>query len=66
MTAKVIAMDTRRLKVVKKYEPRIGYYKPFPWINISGKWVEKAGFDIGDNIQVSVGKSFLMIWKEPQ
>ncbi|MDR6339887.1 hypothetical protein HNQ91_002952 [Filimonas zeae] len=57
-------MHTRQLKVVRIGLPRVGYYKFVPWINLSGVWLKNAGFEIGDNITVSTGTGFLMIWKE--
>jgi len=34
-----------------------------PFIRISGKWLQAAGFDQGDRIQVEVGHGYLTIKK---
>jgi toxic protein SymE len=32
-----------------------------PWLNLSGLWLAEAGFDIGDEIDISVAKNTLTI-----
>lgn len=32
-----------------------------PWISLSGVWLEKAGFEIGDTIQITVQDNALSI-----
>ncbi|NML40426.1 type I toxin-antitoxin system SymE family toxin [Chitinophaga sp. G-6-1-13] len=32
-----------------------------PWLNLSGAWLEKAGFDVGDNIAIAVRKNAIKI-----
>jgi hypothetical protein len=36
-------------------------YKPAPFIRIGGRWVEKAGFQVGDCIQVVTIKDMILI-----
>jgi len=68
MTAKLFTMYERRLKVVYKsansvYNTCNNYV---PWINISGRWLEKAGFAIGEFVIVSVESDRLTITKCPE
>ncbi|MEI3800377.1 MULTISPECIES: SymE family type I addiction module toxin [unclassified Chitinophaga] len=51
----------RKAKLHYKSVPRLCEYKRVPWINLSGFWLEKAGFEIGDNIAISVTKETLII-----
>jgi toxic protein SymE len=53
----------RKAKLHYKSVPRLYDYKQVPWLNLSGHWLEKAGFKIGDLIAVSVGKNTLTIKK---
>ncbi|RAJ76680.1 toxic protein SymE [Chitinophaga dinghuensis] len=48
-------------KVHYKSVPRDTYYKSVPWLNLSGVWLEKVGFDIGDNYQIEVKNNSLVI-----
>ncbi|WP_408273947.1 SymE family type I addiction module toxin [Paraburkholderia nemoris] len=34
---------------------------PAPWIRLSGRWLEEAGFQIGGRIRVEVGRGKLVI-----
>lgn len=34
-----------------------------PKINLSGNWLEKAGFEIGEKVTISVSKNLLIIKK---
>jgi len=43
-----------------------------PWLRIQGKWLERAGFEIGDKVRVEVGVRRLVIeveqkfeWNDP-
>ncbi|RXK81267.1 SymE family type I addiction module toxin [Filimonas effusa] len=71
MTAKVIPFNnnSRFLKVTSKSIFRsskfIGcsYYKNVPWINLSGVWLQNAGFNTGDTISISIEENCLIISK---
>lgn len=54
----------RKLTVSSIYCKTI-FKKPIvkPKITISGDWVEKAGFEIGDKITISVSNNLLIIQK---
>ncbi|RXK86758.1 SymE family type I addiction module toxin [Filimonas effusa] len=68
MTAKLVSMYERRLKVVYKHTNSLYYTSNnrVPWINISGRWLEKAGFLIGESVTVSVESDRLTITKCPE
>lgn len=51
----------RSAKLHYKSTPRLCEYKQVPWLNLSGLWLEKAGFNVGDNISISVAKKTLVI-----
>ena len=36
-------------------------YDPVPWIRLSGRWLNEAGFDISDKVRVEVQKDKLII-----
>jgi toxic protein SymE len=38
-------------------------YVQVPWLNLSGQWLEKAGFPIGEPIVISFSKNKLVITK---
>lgn len=45
----------RQVKLHPKYSPRIATNdKIVPWLTLSGLWLEKAGFNIGDVMAVTV------------
>jgi len=35
--------------------------KQVPWLNVSGVWLEQAGFGIGDQIEITVRQNELII-----
>ena len=52
-------IKNRRLKV---YGQSNGYnYQDVPTIVLKGKWLEAAGFSIGENINITIEKSALII-----
>jgi len=68
MTAKLISMrPQRRLRVAYKFRPfDFGYgYRRVPFINLSGKWLQNAGFKEGEAIVVAVEHECLVIKKAP-
>jgi toxic protein SymE len=34
---------------------------PAPWIRLSGRWLEEAGFEIGERIRVDIQRGTLLI-----
>jgi len=44
----------RLIKLHGKAHRRDRYYKYLPWLNVSGVWLEQAGFNIGDMLEIHV------------
>ncbi|SJZ68162.1 Toxin SymE, type I toxin-antitoxin system [Chitinophaga eiseniae] len=55
--------NIRKAKLHYKSVPRIDSYITVPWINLSGHWLAKAGFRIGDNITIIIKRNSLQIKK---
>ncbi|MBV7532997.1 SymE family type I addiction module toxin [Chitinophaga sp. sic0106] len=54
----------RRGKLHGRYQELRNYWKRgryVPWLNIRGLWLEKAGFHVGDPIEITVEKGVLII-----
>ena len=51
----------RKAKLHCKNAPRDTKNVNVPWLNLSGLWLAEAGFDIGDEIDISVAKDTLII-----
>lgn len=54
-------LNDRKAKLHYKTAPRLVEYKKVPWLNLSGFWLEKAGFEIGDSIGITVNEGALII-----
>ncbi|HYD21841.1 MAG TPA: SymE family type I addiction module toxin, partial [Flavipsychrobacter sp.] len=54
----MIAKNTRQVKLHRKYRPVAGNrwpdYRQVPWLNVSGVWLERAGFRAGDAVEITV------------
>jgi len=37
-----------------------------PWLNVSGVWLEQAGFSIGDRVNIKVGRKRLIITRQDE
>lgn len=62
--------QTRRVKVHGLYRPGVITWgsnhntgKYVPWLNVNGLWLERAGFKIGDHIEIDVKNNQLIIKK---
>lgn len=53
--------NTRLIKLGGKAHPRDRGYKYLPWLNLSGVWLEQAGFAIGDQLEITVCNGHLEI-----
>ena len=54
----------RQLKLQRKYQPRQkerNGSKEVPWLNLSGLWLERAGFRTGDRVEIRVTNHQLVI-----
>lgn len=57
-------MKQRKVKissVFRKRKWRVGSL--FPYIRLQGAWIEKAGFEIGDNLEIEVAEGMLILMK---
>ncbi|GGH72374.1 hypothetical protein HNQ91_003425 [Filimonas zeae] len=57
----------RQLKVAYKFKP-VNYgcsHRQVPFINLSGNWLQNAGFKVGETIVVVVEHERLVIKKAP-
>lgn len=52
----------RQVKLHEKHSPRAyGQCRVVPWLTLSGVWLEKAGFRIGDVMAVTVSKDEIIV-----
>ena len=55
----------RQVKLYGKYRAQRYWHegpgKIVPWLNVSGRWLEEAGFHIDDPIEIVVSKQQLII-----
>ena len=55
-------MKTRNLKIQAKHSPRdYNRYRKVPTITLSGVWLEQAGFNIEDRIEIQVSENQLVL-----
>lgn len=59
-----IFFKTRSLKISSQFVKNL-WSKPTikPKLTISGKWMQEAGFEIGQEVTISVSKNLLVITK---
>ncbi len=57
----MIKQLTRKAKLHCKCVHRKYECIDVPWLNLSGLWLAEAGFDIGDQLNISVTKDTLII-----
>lgn len=55
--------NTRRAKLHSKYRALESNWqgKHVPWLNVSGVWLEQAGFNIGDQVEIIIENNLLTI-----
>lgn len=56
----------RKVKLQSKYRQLRGGWgnnteKEIPWLNVSGVWLEQAGFKAGDHIEITIENNMLTI-----
>ncbi|TWF39567.1 type I toxin-antitoxin system toxin SymE [Chitinophaga polysaccharea] len=54
-------MQSKTARIHARGGERADGRKTVPWLNLSGIWLEKAGFDIGDGISISVAPNSITI-----
>ena len=61
----MIHQNKRKVKLHSKYRDlaagRWPSYRQVPWLNVSGVWLERAGFHAGDQVEITVTKNQLVI-----
>jgi toxic protein SymE len=61
----MIQQTKRKVKLHTKYRDlaagRWPSYRPVPWLNVSGVWLERAGFRAGDAVEITVAENQLVI-----
>ena len=55
--------NIRNARLHSKSVPREQKDIEVPWLNLSGQWLTKAGFNIGDEISIIVKHNYLRITK---
>lgn len=59
--------QTRRVKLHSKFRKMPTSFfdmstgKEVPWLNVSGEWLRKAGFNAGDAVEITVANKMLII-----
>ena len=56
-------MDEKKTRKLKVYAQSGYHYKDTPTIILKGKWLEQAGFNIGDEIIITVAEGKATIEK---
>jgi hypothetical protein len=56
-------MAARKLKVYYSYRSRAGR-QPVPEVRLTGQWLEKSGFQIGDRVELTVKEGEIVIRRE--
>ena len=51
----------KRMKLHSKYRRCINRPNQVPWLNVNGLWLERAGFFIGQSIEIEVRDRRLII-----
>jgi hypothetical protein len=54
----------RRVRLQAKYRPWTSHWqgvKQVPWLTVSGVWLEKAGFQVDDPVEITVRDHELII-----
>lgn len=59
------AKTMRQVKMYSRYRGSskrwLGESKEVPWLNVSGLWLQDAGFNIGDQLQITITNHQLII-----
>jgi len=52
---------THYTRLISESQPRFGWTQFVPFLRLRGRWLERAGFAIGDDVQVVVEPGRLVI-----
>lgn len=58
----------RKVKLYGKRRQRVNHWnggRDYPWLNVSGLWLEQAGFKVGDAVEITVEQNTLIIKNLP-
>lgn len=61
-----MAKTVRRGKLHGRYQEVSNHWqngRDVPWLNVRGLWLEDAGFNVGDPIEITVTKGKLVVRK---
>lgn len=51
----------RQVKLQPKTRQLAYSRKDVPWLNVSGVWLEQAGFHVGDRVEITIEENTLII-----
>lgn len=53
----------RQIRLQSKSRPLVTCWqdKVVPWLSLSGVWLERAGFNPGDRVEITIGRRELII-----
>lgn len=54
-------MNSRKLKILPRFQQRKWNYTVVPGIKLEGKWLHNLGFEIGDEVMIKQQKGKLTI-----
>ena len=54
---------TRKVRLYRKYRwlESTSVAQEVPWLNVSGLWLERAGFKTGDQVEITIDNNQLII-----
>jgi hypothetical protein len=64
LNAKYFSMSAPKPKKVKlqpKHRVLVYGQKVVPWLSVSGVWLAQAGFNVGDQVEITVSENQLVI-----
>ena len=56
-----MANQLKHIKLHGKYRRRTKRANHVPWLNVSGLWLERAGFDVGQSVEIVIENRKLII-----
>jgi toxic protein SymE len=54
----------KQVKLQGKYRPQVNHWqggREVPWLTVSGVWLQQAGFNVGDAVEITVEQNTLII-----
>ncbi|MEA9414158.1 SymE family type I addiction module toxin [Flavobacterium sp. PL02] len=53
--------NSKQVKLQPKHRELSRGYKIVPWLSVSGVWLEKLGFKVGDTVNIIIREKLLVI-----